>query len=160
MLLEVLKSSWVTAVGIPALLVYVQGAVKAASKPTGPFPPTFFLRPSRVPHNDRALGIDLIFAALGSQVSFLAIQATISPPPPVSPALKHLLNGVGLHVRTALDVSSLLLATCLFFLTIIAFTTRLWGHEQTSSDLREEFVTLPNMLGFVLLLVVWGVSAP
>jgi hypothetical protein len=161
MLLGVLQSTWITAVAIPAFLVYMQGALKAASRPKGPFPLAFFLRPSRIRHSDRALGLDLLFAAAGSELSFLASYALRGSAPVIEPKTRKLFETVGISLTDKAQVAYIVLATIMVCLVVVAGMTRWRGHIKTDGDqrdLKEEFVTAPNMLGILLLLVVWGLA--
>jgi hypothetical protein len=136
-----LGHTWVSGIGIPVILIIIGAAWKAMARPGGPTPYSILLKWPELPKADRAFGFDLLLAALGAQLGFLALRI-----------------GQG---RTAprLDFRGFWLTLVLTIL-FIPFI-RIFGHERRGRKhtLRQDLgVALPNIVGIVVLIYIYNAN--
>jgi hypothetical protein len=139
-LLHLLTLNWFVAWGIPLTLAVINGGWRAMAKPNGPLLGVILNVPS-LARADRAIGFDLIFAGLGSQLGFMAVTALDGGESPEA-------NFTGFWVTIV--VAALL----------VPFV-RVFGYERTSNRfrLRQEWgVALPNLIGTIVLIVVYNAN--
>jgi hypothetical protein len=145
-LVDLLRMSWFTGWFLPGALGLIAGSARAMAKPGGPTIYAIIFRRPTVPRSDRAIGFDLMFAALGSQLGFVAVKAAS-----------------GVPVRD-IPFAGIWLALLLTVLAIPAI--RIWGWEHidpndTTSDiqLREDRgVAWPNVIGTILLILIYNIN--
>lgn len=139
-LLHLLTLNWFDAWGIPLILAVTSGAWRAMAKPGGPLMGVILNVPS-LPRTDRAIGFDLIFAGLGSQLGFMAVTA---------------LNGGNAAETNFTGFWATIVAAGL----LVPFV-RVFGYKRKSGSkqLEQEWgVALPNLIGIIVLIVVYNAN--
>ena len=125
--------SWFAGWGLPAVLAMLAGSFRAMSRQDGPLLALLLDRP-QLPPEDRAFGLDLIFAAVGLQLGFMALKA------------------IEADRYTELDYRGLWVTIGIAVITVP--WVRLYGYEQVGGQvrLRQRYgVAVPNVVGFFLL---------
>jgi hypothetical protein len=136
-----LGHTWVSGIGVPVILIVIGAAWKAMARPGGPTPYSVLLKWPELPRQDRAFGFDLLLAALGAQLGFLALRIRQG-------STAHQLDFRGLCV------------TLLLTILLIPFI-RIFGYERRGRRqvLRQDLgVALPNLTGMVVLIYIYNAN--
>jgi hypothetical protein len=150
--LELLKNPTATGLFIPLLITFATAAMKAISRKNGPWLWPLIFKRSTIKLEDRALGLDLLFAAIGSQLGFLAVYAAAD-----SQATREnqvLINAVDWHVQQ-LNVALYTLALLLFWILALTLLLRFRGYADNQELLEDFGVGVPNAVGLGALFVVY-----
>jgi hypothetical protein len=139
-LFDLLNMKWFAGWGLPAVLAVLAGSFRAMSREDGPLLALLLDRPN-LPPEDRAFGLDLIFAAVGLQLGFIALKA------------------IEAHSYKELDYRG-------FWVTIgVAVITVPWirmnGYQQAGGQVQlrqRNGVAVPNIVGFFLLAWVYNLN--
>ena len=144
------------AIVLAFLLSYLMMAAKAYSVRQGPLLWTVWFRPSHVARDLRAVGLDMLFAALGLQLGLLVDQWFDENRAPV---INPLLHSIPPHL--SVDQGQLTLWGAVTVVGLILFFTnliRFLGYEP-SGHLREDIgVAVPNLTGIMVIAVVYLLS--
>lgn len=146
-LLHWLQQPYVTGAVLPLSLTGAVALWKASSKPLGPRP------------DDRALGFDLLFAAVGSEFSYMTTTALLPMPEGVHSEILAWASDLNITLIDKSDLGTWLLILLLIASGLLVLAMRFWGYQPNGRDLHEiKGVALPTILGIVLLLSVYAVN--
>jgi hypothetical protein len=154
--LDVLHKRAVLLVWIPALLAYFVNAARAKARRDGPPFFAVLLLPRQVLVMDRAIGHDLLFAAIAEQLGFLGAYGVLEGPAvEINTKVEQLF---GFSVRQV-DLGFIIIGIVVAAIIVLSYTTRWLGHrldqQHQSYDLKEGFATIPNVAGFFIMLAIY-----
>jgi hypothetical protein len=158
LVLDALGNRFFAGVTVPIILTVVISLGKAAARPRGPGPWSMLARPRTSKYvrvQDKAVGLDLMAAAIGSQIAFLAAYETLTSQANSDNLL--MVREFGLHIRQ-LDLSFLLLGLAVLVFVALTITIRHKGYYENGTMKEDLGCHVPNWFGYGALVLIYGLN--